>query len=380
MAAGKGTRLVDRDGIWYVVWTGNSRGVTTGTRSRPEAERFLATFITERESGGGGPARGLTCRQALDDYEREHVMVKVVDRARFDDMKAHLVAYFGETVIVELEPDDFTGYVESRAGGNGGTKKPRKAKAPTSRKELGVLTAAFNHEVKQRRLKREHVPYIDLPQSSVPRDHWLYEDECDLLLRCCLPGDDGTWQEAMAGIKEEERLPRIFGFVAIALETAARRRSIEKLTRFQVKDGKINFAPVGHRQTKKRRPTVPVSDRLRPVLERLLKQNADSPHVLGTPGSVRTPFQTAVARAAKALQAAGKEDRAKAMRRTIPHTLRHTWATLAVMGGVPLWEVAGVLGDTIATVTKNYAHHSPDHLRGAVNFRTPETTGKEEKA
>ena len=55
--------------------------------------------------------------------------------------------------------------------------------------------------------------------------------------------------------------------------------------------------------------------------------------------------------------------------RITPHTLRHSWATQAARAGVSMWEIAGVLGDTIATVSRVYAHHSPDHLRSAVNFR-----------
>jgi hypothetical protein len=31
------------------------------------------------------------------------------------------------------------------------------------------------------------------------------------------------------------------------------------------------------------------------------------------------------------------------------------------------------LGDTVVTVEKSYAHHCPDHLRGAVNFREVES-------
>jgi integrase len=54
-----------------------------------------------------------------------------------------------------------------------------------------------------------------------------------------------------------------------------------------------------------------------------------------------------------------------------PHALRHTWATLASRAGIPLFQVAGVLGDSLPTVMRVYAHHSPEHLRGAVNFRLP---------
>jgi hypothetical protein len=35
--------------------------------------------------------------------------------------------------------------------------------------------------------------------------------------------------------------------------------------------------------------------------------------------------------------------------------------------GVPLYDIAGVLGNTIAMVERVYAKHSPDRLRAAVN-------------
>ncbi len=49
-----------------------------------------------------------------------------------------------------------------------------------------------------------------------------------------------------------------------------------------------------------------------------------------------------------------------------PHTLRHTAATWMAQKGVPLWEVAGMLGHSdAAMVAETYGHHSPDHLRKA---------------
>ncbi len=50
-----------------------------------------------------------------------------------------------------------------------------------------------------------------------------------------------------------------------------------------------------------------------------------------------------------------------------PHVLRHTAATWLVMGGVPLAEVARLLGDSEKTVEKVYGKHAPDYLRRAVN-------------
>ena len=45
----KGTRLEPRDGIYYIVWTGNSRGRSTRTRDSAVAEICLSAFIQERD-------------------------------------------------------------------------------------------------------------------------------------------------------------------------------------------------------------------------------------------------------------------------------------------------------------------------------------------
>ena len=50
-----------------------------------------------------------------------------------------------------------------------------------------------------------------------------------------------------------------------------------------------------------------------------------------------------------------------------PHVLRHTAATWLVMDGVPLREVARLLGNGEAMVEKVYGKHSPDYLRRAVS-------------
>ncbi len=50
-----------------------------------------------------------------------------------------------------------------------------------------------------------------------------------------------------------------------------------------------------------------------------------------------------------------------------PHVLRHTAATWLVMDGVPLAEVARLLGDSEKTVEKVYGKHAPDYLRRAVD-------------
>lgn len=48
------------------------------------------------------------------------------------------------------------------------------------------------------------------------------------------------------------------------------------------------------------------------------------------------------------------------------HTLRHTFASHAVMRGVDLYTVAQLLGDSLHMVEATYAHLSPDHKKAAI--------------
>ena len=49
-----------------------------------------------------------------------------------------------------------------------------------------------------------------------------------------------------------------------------------------------------------------------------------------------------------------------------PHVLRHTFATWAVMAGVPFGKVARALGTTEQVVEDVFGPHLPEHLRGVV--------------
>ena len=49
------------------------------------------------------------------------------------------------------------------------------------------------------------------------------------------------------------------------------------------------------------------------------------------------------------------------------HTLRHTFASWAVMRGVTVKELQELLGHASLTMTMRYAHLAPEHLRTAVS-------------
>jgi integrase len=62
------------------------------------------------------------------------------------------------------------------------------------------------------------------------------------------------------------------------------------------------------------------------------------------------------------------------------HGLRHTWASLSVMAGMPLMIVAKNLGhaDT-AMVQKHYGHMSQDHVADAIRAGAPRFGFKPDK-
>ena len=268
-------------------------------------------------------------------YLHEHVRVKCAAPSRAMYAYDALTALLGNKTPQQLGRKVIEAYCTKRGVSNG-----------TLRRELGVLVAALNHAIREKRLSRDDMPYIPMPEEPAPKDRWLTKDEANALLLAAREG----WEPG-------EPLTRCYLFIMIGLHTGARKSAIEQLLWSQVNlaGRKIQFNPPGRVQTKKRRAVVPMSDKLLKILSMVDEMDDDKP-VIG--GSIRTCFETAVKRA-------GLTD-------VTPHTLRHTWATWAAQAGTSMWEIAGVLGDTVATVEKRYAHHHPDYLRAAVNFNNEE--------
>jgi integrase len=113
---------------------------------------------------------------------------------------------------------------------------------------------------------------------------------------------------------------------------------------------------------------VPIAAQLRPILERHLDTVASESWVMPGPLTPREPMQDLTFRLrfkAIVLRAGLPYGRADAQGVTF-HTLRHTFASHAVMAGVDLYTVAQLLGDSLKTVEDTYAHLSPDHKRAAI--------------
>jgi integrase len=346
----------NRHGTWDILYrdNGHSRCVSTGQSDRKKAAAVLAGFLIERNKIAD-EAVSLTVAELVDFYMENYATGNVTDIERLQHANKPLLAFFGAMFMGEIDDETVSDYTRRRATGKLG----RKVQDGTIRRELQHLRAVLRFAVKNRRrthTRADDLPDIEMPAKSDGRQVVLNAVELDRLMAAAAPA-------------EGERLSRAYRFVAIARYTAGRRGAIQALTWEQVdlEHGLIDFREPGRRKTNKRRVAVPIDDALLPILRRAhAEREADKegvlcPWVLDCDGAIKRTFNTTAALAG--------------LPQATPHVLRHSWATAAARRGVPMWTIAGVLGDTLETVEKTYAHHCPDHLRTAflpgANSATP---------
>jgi integrase len=138
----------------------------------------------------------------------------------------------------------------------------------------------------------------------------------------------------------------------------ARPAAILELTwnRVDFERGTVDLNPSGRRQTRKRRPVVPLND---DALEALREAYTGR------------QSQFVIERGAKQVKSIKKAFQAASARSGIhvtPYTLRHTGAVWAAEAGVSMAELARYMGHRdSATTERHYVQFSPDHLRRVAN-------------
>lgn len=236
------------------------------------------------------------------------------------------------------------------------TKRGRKPS--TVRRELSALRTVLRWAARERQIDRDDVPMFEgvIPAEGPPRDKFLDPtQEVWFWAEAQRYADPNRWTTRL----ERDSAYKVMLFAAIGLDTAARRGAILDLEwpRVDLQAGTIDFMKPGRRTTKKRRVRgLPISKRLMPVLKEAW---------------LRAPKDAAG-------QATGKVVDCRHIQKTFkrftteigapwitPHVLRHTWGSLRAMEGLPLYDIAKGMGDTVATVERNYLHLTPDHLRKA---------------
>ena len=322
---------------FYIVWyeRGTKRVRATGTADSREAEAALARFIAASHRPAAGPREPheISVAAALNSY-MEHQGAKASDPARIAYAVDALLPFWEHRTLADITPTNCERYAKVRGMAPG-----------TIRRELATLTAAQNFLHRDGQLTR--IIAAPLPKKPEPKDRWLTRHEAARLLNACRHG----------GRETRHYLPL---FVLIGLYTGARKEAILSLTWKQVDftTGRIVFAIPGRAKTKKRRPTIPMSRRLRTFLQLAWqRRSSDTGPVIHNGGQAIQRIDKGFRAAAKR---AGLED-------VTPHTLRHTRGTWLAQSGVSMWEGAGYLGQDPETFARIYAHHSPDYMAAALD-------------
>lgn len=277
--------------------------------------------------------RFTTVRHVLEYYMENHGF-GVASWSDLANMTRVFIEVMGHRRLKDLTPDHFNAYCSGRKRGAWG-KKPAKSTG-TLRRELTHLHTAINFCARAKLVNPEHVPYIPMPAKPAPRDRWLDKAEVERLKAAAEP------------------FSRADRFIRIVFANGARKSVVQDLEWSQVNfvNNLITYLKPGERQTKKKKPTVPMTADLREYLLELRKREPDAKYVLGKTNDIRDALE-AVAHRAK-------------IDGVTPHVLRHTWASHAVMNGTPIEEVARILGDTIVTTERTYAKFKPDYLKSAI--------------
>lgn len=318
-------------GYWEIRWSENrgdryvSRVHSTRQTDEAKARLYFRHWLKAEEDFRYETAAVPFLRDLIDQYELN------ANQRRVGKTQYHVLArlreFFGDFLPTEVSEDVVARYATSRGVAD-----------PTLRRELGVLVAVMNFAVKKKRLRAGDVPHVDLPPPGAPREVYL----------------SATEEKQFMDLLMQDPMSRMSRFCILALRTGARRAAIEKLTwdRVNFENRYVDYRDPGVRRTKKRRVPVPIDDVLYPIL-RQADVFARDEYVIGR-GSTQRMWDVF------------RRDHPRFAHVT-PHVLRHTAATRWLRDGLSLWEVAGLLGDTVETTTRVYGHHATGDLRAAMS-------------
>jgi integrase len=339
---------------------------------RTTAEKAFAAYLAKKHIpnfGGGDPAQVL-----ISDVMAFYSKHKAEQSYRNDSMAGSLLKlgeFFADKRVSDVTPLLCQQYIAWRiqqgdargANRRDGKVIPRLLKPTTARNDLIVLDAAqrycwCNHKLAQ------FVP-IAKGEPSKARVRFLTTSEAARLLAAALGWDQH-------GLRHPRSINRhLARFILIGLYTGTRRDRILRLQWTEnlhggwvdLDRGILHRKSKAEPETKKRAPSVPLSDRMLVHLRRWRWLTAR--YVIEFNGApihgVFTGFEAASRLAGLNYDGQPEDDR------VTPHTLRHTCVSWALAEGKSPLQVGQYVGMTAAIVEKTYAHTNHDLQRETAN-------------
>ena len=331
--------------VWLILDGKHQESTECGRDDRRGAETKLEAYLNRRHTAAAKksvrdpdeiPVADVLALYAADvapSHARPKETLQRVER---------LLAFFGGDTLSAINGDRCRAFARSRS-------------TPiAAREDLSVLRAAINHHRQEGYCDR--IVSVVLPVKPIGRDRWCTRSEAAKLLWLAW-----RFRQVQKGRPTDRRTRRhVARFILVALYTGTRagavcRAALEPMQGkgwIDLEKGIFFRRPAGARETKKRRPPVPLPRRLLAHLRRWKR--------LGQRYAVEwngKPVQDVDKAFRNVAKAAGLPD-------VTPHILRHTAATWQMQLGTDPWQAAEYLGMSLKTLLENYGHHHPDYLSG----------------
>lgn len=359
---------------WYIV--DGDKEISTGCTERDiaSAEARLAIYTGAKYDPASFAGKGLKIAvgTVLDIYLREHApSVKRVDFLRATALPAG--DWWSDKWLSDINNKTCAEYLRWRMAQT--SRHGRPISLATARHDLKTLRAAINYFHASEYGPLPSVPVVSLPPKPAAKDDFLTRSEVARLLWAAKSRAWADRKRYKNTRHEPWTAPHLVRFVLLGIYTGSRKARILGL-RWSPSDegghvdlvGRIIYRKAAaDPESRKRAPKVRIHDRLLPWLRRW--QYHDTVRGL----DVICHWQGAeVDRLEKSWDTAVS---AAGLPAVTPHVLRHTCTTWLLQSGVDIWEVAGFVGMSEATVRDVYGHHSPDFQKGAASGK-PGRPGK----
>jgi integrase len=331
--------------VWIIKDGKHRESTGCGANDRRRAEASLANYIGRKHladaEAGVRPLAQIPVADVIALYGRDIAPKHSRPRETAQRIAA-LLGFFGDKVLSDVNGALCRAYVGHRGS------------IAAARRELEELRV--NHHRKEGLCSA--IVEVVLPAAAPARERWLTRAEAAALLRAAW-----RYREVQKGKPTGRRSRQhIAKFILLALYTGTRAGAVcGAALQPTVGRGWIDVArgvfyrrADGERETKKRKPAVPLPPELHDHLRRWKRQGQRfAVEWYGEPvTSISKGFRAVVKDAGL-----GPD--------VTPHVLRHTAATWLMQAGTDPWEAAGFLGMTVETLMGRYGHHHPDYLSGA---------------
>lgn len=320
--------------VYYLDYTdaqGNRVKESTGTTNKKEAQEILAKRKTDVIEGRFEIIRKektnkVTFKDLCGRYFDKAVNVRQSSLKRYRVSSNQLIPFFGETLITRITTEDIENYQSERI--------KAKKKASTVKADMSFLRHLLKMAKKWKLISESPMDDVDILKDDSMRTRFLTTDEAQRLLVECM------------------RRPYLYHIVMIALNTGMRIGEIQSLQ--TMKEGeerdKVNWVDMENRcfhlnVTKNHKSReVPVNSELYGMLEKELKDREPGP--LFKYRDIRDSFGTALRRAE--------------IKNVVPHDLRRTFISHAMMSGYSQEVIQRVVGQEDPRIFKRYAYLTPD--------------------